>query len=105
MKLTKYRRIDPMTFSSDLQHHLGLEFSYFGKIRDFIENERFVIVKWHKPTIGSPLFRLTVIVYILVYMIILISMPIKWLFTGKIYYEYNSKIIVFMVKWVRKLGF
>lgn len=52
---------------------------------------------------SSFLFRLSYPLYLLLYAILIISIPFKWLFTGVEYYSSKSWVSKLMVKWNRKL--
>ena len=52
------------------------------------------------------LYRMTILLYIVwIISLSFVIQPIKWLFTGSVYFRMDNPIYKFTVKWERKIGF
>lgn len=104
MKLYKNRRIDRDSFSASLCRELKLDWSYKKKIEDFIIENGYRIYKEKIISKPNPIFRLTIPFYIILFVLMVIWMPLKWLVTGNWYYDTNGTIYLLFKKWQEKLG-
>lgn len=102
-QLYKYHRVNTEYFAKVLKAHLDLGYGYDDKINAFLIQGGYDLVQQHK-TKSHPMMRLTILFYLICYLLLLISMPFKYLFTGKLHYSYNGRVVIFMKTWQAKLG-
>lgn len=72
--------------------------------REIVRFSPFYFYQRKKKEEVSALWRLTIIPFVIYYILAICFTPIKWLFTGKLGYGRNF-IDNFHSKWVRKMGF
>ena len=104
MNLLRYRKIESYELRKILDDYIGLTDYQKDKLLH-IDWLPFTVIKYEEPEAVKPIWRLTILFY-WVYMLImlLIIIPIKWLFTGKSYFSskhWTYKIYAF---WSKKLG-
>lgn len=69
-----------------------------------IEDLPFRFVDMENRTKSNPLFRFTLPLYSITWLILFCSMPFKYLITGDCYYSYSGKVIGFIESWKKKLN-
>ncbi len=104
MNLLKYRKLKPHEIKNVLNEYIDLT-DYQKEQLSEINHYPFEIIKYEEPKTVNLLWRLTVFFYLMFVIYLYLAIPIKWLFTGNIYYSTNSSIYKFFAKWHKKLGF
>ncbi len=72
--------------------------------RELVRYSQFYFYKMNKTEKVSLFWRITIIPFIIYFILVICIVPIKWLFTGKLGYGRNF-IDKFHSKWLRKIGF
>jgi hypothetical protein len=72
-------------------------------ITEFMHDNGYVLIK-HNSTPAKLNWRFTLPLFILWLILIIIFMPIKWIFTGNFYYNYENNLMVTHRKWLTNLG-
>jgi hypothetical protein len=71
--------------------------------REIVRFAPFYFYKWRNDKKVSLLWRLTIVIYPIYWLILFIGLPFKWIVTGK--WGYGRKFFDnFHAKWVQKLG-
>lgn len=105
MKLFYYKRVSPYEVAAAIKKRMELTVYQQEKLADVIESLPFVIICFDrdekKPV---PWYRLTLPFYFIAATLLVIYMPVKWIFTGKGYYERYSPFMEFMSTWYKKIS-
>ena len=104
MDLLRYRKVDAGQVATGLAKELDLDWSKRDKIEEYLRY-RYTIVEFQKKGKSNPLFRLTGPLYLLFFLMLLIGIPVKWLFTGSAYYTNESRLLKVRKSWADKLNF
>jgi hypothetical protein len=111
MKLSKSSLVQNSRVATDIYNyikknkHSELPPIYKDWIDEAFQDCEYAIVDVKEERV-SPLYRLTIIPYVLfIVLIVLVVWPMKWLVTGTRYFKYNSKFYRFIEGWQRKLNF
>lgn len=90
------------------RHQIKEELENYGiaNAREVAEvlDERFTVLKFKKKEKQHPLWRLTAPFFFLAFILIVITMPFKYLFTGDGQYKFESRVGKFYRVWQIKLG-
>lgn len=106
MKLTSYKSADPNEVASKIVEKLTKE-GYKNldwKVREIIEEilqYDYTVMKWTPITKPKPLWRLTIPFFLISWLLLIIFIPIKWMFTGTSYYDPKKFILRTHMKWAR----
>lgn len=104
MNLRNYYRQDNNVFASMLRNHLGIRWEQKHDIEDFLRSNGYVVVKAVKYTKPARWWRLTVPFFILLCVLMLVTVPFKWMLTGYGKYNDASWIGRLWCGWNNKLG-
>ncbi len=106
MKITDLERASEWDLKKWLEEELQLTPYQKNKLADgdLIRMSPFYFCQRPKKEKASLLWRLSIIFFVVYYILAILFSPIKWIFTGKLGYGRNF-IDNFHSKWVRKIGF
>jgi|ERR1700741_354872 len=106
MKFSYLRRASDHEVEKWLTESLDLTAYQKEKLRDreIVRFSSFYFYKTQKKEKVSVLWRLSIIIYPVYYLLAVCFLPIKWIFTGTWGYGRNF-VDNFHSKWTRKLGF
>ena len=103
MDLFRFREIDAYTIADEIVKKCKLDWSYRNKVEDALRGYR--VVKFHKRGKSNVFIRLTAPLYLLMFLILVVCMPFKYIITGSVYYKWDSKALKFYRAWKEWLGF
>ena len=105
MDLLRYRKVDHYKVARDIANYMNMGPKDQQHLEDFIQVNPYTWVLFEKKKPSHFLWRLSGIPYIIVYFLLFICIPAKWLFTGKAHYDYEGFIIRSLKKWKERLNF
>lgn len=105
MNILNYKRIEYSIIATKIQEHLKLSWDDKVKLESYLRRSDYEIVSFDKPMTCHPVLRFTAILYVIFSIILFISIPLKWIFTGKAKYDHNSLPIRIVKAWKKMLGF
>ncbi len=104
MKISKYRKVESFVFSKEVTKELKLSYDQKQKLENLIDYN-YAIIKYEKPPKTNPLWRITAPIFILLVGFLLLVSPVKWIFTGSVYYDHKGRISKMVKAWSDKMAF
>ena len=105
MKLFQYRTATAFEIRKELEARLELTDYQKGKIVDVLDDLPYRFIEFTPAKKPKLIHRLTAAFYFIFYLLLVFNMPLKWLFTGNLYYNPKSRMFVFLRNWYSLLGF
>ncbi len=105
MNLTNYESVSYYKVANDIRKELNLNYNQEEQIKDLLQYSPYQVVMRRKKQKQNPLIRLTAPFYFIYYLLLFLTMPFKWLFTGKNGYSMDSWIVKSIQWWKTKLNF
>lgn len=105
MNFCRYKRIYDFEVIRQIEKRMELTAYQKEKIRDVINDLPFQFIAFDPPDKANFFIRLTAPFYLLYWVLLVITMPLKWLFTGTTYYQHDGKVLSLLRNWYKRLGF
>lgn len=108
MRLYQIKKVEYYTLTNEIIDHLKhagcpLNIDQRREVCDFYEYRKGLFEYKNTPMIANSFWwRLTTPLLCIAILLATVFMPIKWMITGKWYYEFSEKNI--FVKWSKKVG-
>lgn len=114
MELIRYRKVSESELTGKLMKELMAgAYPAFKKdtytaqrTREILADElrRWTIVEFPKQKPVKPLYRISIPLFFIAWLLLLIGAVIKWFFTGVFFFKYDGKLIKLMAAWATKLN-
>jgi hypothetical protein len=103
MKLFNYKKANNYDVAKVIGKKMELTDYQKEKLPDVIQDLPYLILVINSEK-SQPVYRATAPFYLLWAVMLMCFMPLKWIFTGKGYYKYESRVMKFTSAWYKKLG-
>lgn len=106
MDLIKYSKVEPEVLANELKDSLGLDIEKGREIEDYFRYKGYYVVYKPKTKKVNILLRMSAIFYFIYIFILILFMPLKWLYNGELHYKYDGGIFAKVAqKWKALLNF
>jgi len=104
MNIINYKKVTFYDVGEILEKELKLTDEQKWLLGGVLNNLPYTFVDLREPIPAVPILRLTIPFYFLFWVLLVLFIPIKWLFTGNGKYKYGEEIISFLYSWKNKLN-
>lgn len=108
MKLVQYKEVSHYELLKWLTSIHGLNLTPYQKElirREFYDSRPpFTLMEFDRKRVKPWWFRLTIIFYLIIMIILIIGLPFTYFVKGQFGYTYENKFSQFMINWQKKLG-
>jgi len=104
MNIINYKKVTFYEVGEILEKELKLTDNQIRLLGGVLADLPYTFVDLREPIPAVPILRLTIPFYFIFWLLLLLSIPIKWVFTGNGRYKYGEEIIRFLYNWKNKLN-
>lgn len=103
MGLLRYKKKNTNVLAMEIQRELNLG----AHQRELLDAHlsKYQVFTWDNTPPAHPAVRLTILVFVVYFLLLTIGMGVKWVFTGKTHYEYEGFLMTIYRQWKNALGF